>query len=150
MTKPMIIPAVSVALRSGERLLLVKRGRAPSKGLFACPGGRVEAGASREEAARRELMEETGLGVGGLELHAELELEGRDAGTVYRLSVFCALHVSGEPVAGDDAESAGWFTLAEMEAIPITASTLAAARAILSAPDRGSARRGECGGTGAA
>ncbi len=135
MTMPKIIPAVSVALRSGERLLLVKRGRAPSKGLFAFPGGRVEDGESLEAAARRELLEETGLGVDWLDLHAEIELEGRDAGTVYRLSVFRARHVSGEPVAGDDAESAGWFTLAEMEAIPITASTLAAARIILSAPD---------------
>jgi ADP-ribose pyrophosphatase YjhB (NUDIX family) len=95
----------------------------------------VEDGESLEAAARRELLEETGLCVDGLDLHAEIELEGRDAGTVYRLSVFRARHVAGEPVAGDDAESAGWFTLAEMEAIPITASTLAAARIILSAPD---------------
>jgi 8-oxo-dGTP diphosphatase len=133
MTSPTIIPAVSVALRSGERLLLVKRGRAPSKGLYAFPGGRVEDGESLEQAARRELMEETGLSVDGMELHAELELDGREPGTAYRLSVFCALYVSGELAAGDDAESAGWFTLAEMEALPITASTLAVAKIILAA-----------------
>lgn len=129
-----IIPAVSVALRQGERLLLVKRGREPSKGLHAFPGGRVEPGETLEEAAARELAEETGLTTGALDLYQVIELEGRDPGTAYRLSVFRAFHVSGEPVAGDDAESAGWFSLAEMEALPITASTLAAARSILSEP----------------
>ncbi len=134
MNTPTIIPAVSVALRSGDRLLLVKRGRAPAKGLHAFPGGRVEAGERLEEAARRELLEETGLTADTLEAHAELELEGAVAGTVYRLTVFCALHVSGEPVAGDDAETAGWYSLDEMAQLPITASTLAAAKIILSLP----------------
>lgn len=125
------IPAVSVAMRRGERLLLVRRGRAPSKGLHAFPGGRVEPGETLEEAAARELFEETGLRAGPLSLHLELELEGTARDNVYRLTVFRADHVSGEPVAGDDAEAAGWFTLDEMETIPITRSTLAAAREIL-------------------
>jgi ADP-ribose pyrophosphatase YjhB (NUDIX family) len=134
MDTPVIIPAVSVALRSGERLLLVKRGRAPAKGLHAFPGGRVEAGETLEEAAQRELYEETGLTAETLEAHEELTLEGATAGTVYRLTVFRAIHVRGEPVAGDDAETAGWYSLDEMAQLPITASTLAAAKIILSLP----------------
>ena len=132
MNTPVVIPAVSVALRRGERLLLVKRGRAPAKGLLAFPGGRVEPGETLEEAARRELFEETGLSAEGLDVHEVLDVESATAGTIYRLTVFRAMHVSGEPVAGDDAETAGWFTLDEMAALPITASTLAAAKIILS------------------
>ncbi|MDN2583210.1 NUDIX hydrolase [Aquibium sp. ELW1220] len=132
MSGPEVVAAVSVALRRGERLLLVKRGRAPAKGLYAFPGGRVEPGETLEEAARRELLEETGLVALDLEAHEELLLEGTTAQTRYRLTVFRALHVSGEPVAGDDAEAAGFFSLAEMADLPMTASTLSAARIILS------------------
>lgn len=132
MDTPVVIPAVSVALQRGERLLLVKRGRAPAKGLLAFPGGRVETGETLEEAARRELFEETGLTAEGFEVHEVLDVESATAGAVYRLTVFRATHVSGEPAAGDDAETAGWFSLDEMAALPITASTLSAARIILS------------------
>jgi ADP-ribose pyrophosphatase YjhB (NUDIX family) len=132
MSTPTIIPAVSVALQRGGRLLLVRRGRAPAKGLLAFPGGRVEPGETLEEAARRELFEETGLAAAEMEVHAVLDVESATADAVYRLTVFWALHVSGEPVAGDDAESAGWFTLDEMAALPITGATLDAAKIILS------------------
>ncbi|TGS36404.1 NUDIX domain-containing protein, partial [Mesorhizobium sp. M1D.F.Ca.ET.184.01.1.1] len=37
-----IVPSVSVAVVRGKTVLLVKRARAPSKGLFAYPGGKVE------------------------------------------------------------------------------------------------------------
>lgn len=132
MDTPVVIPAVSVALQRGERLLLVKRGRAPAKGLHAFPGGRVEPGETLEAAARRELFEETGLTAHALEAHDEMTLEGATADTVYRLTVFMALHVAGEPMAGDDAETAGWYSLDEMAELPMTASTLAAAKIILS------------------
>ncbi|WP_298900115.1 NUDIX domain-containing protein, partial [uncultured Mesorhizobium sp.] len=56
-----IIPAVSVAVVRGDMVLLVKRARQPSRGLYAYPGGKVEAGETLEQAARRELLEETRL-----------------------------------------------------------------------------------------
>lgn len=36
------IPAVSVAVAHHGKALLVRRGRAPAKGLYAFPGGKVE------------------------------------------------------------------------------------------------------------
>jgi ADP-ribose pyrophosphatase YjhB (NUDIX family) len=55
------LPVVSTIVESSRQILLVKRGRAPSKGLWCLPSGFAEAGESIEEAALRELKEETGI-----------------------------------------------------------------------------------------
>jgi ADP-ribose pyrophosphatase YjhB (NUDIX family) len=129
-----IIQAASVAILKDGRFLLVERGRAPSKGLFAFPGGRLEQGETPEQAARRELFEETGLTAGKLRLWRIIDLGGseQEGGPIYRLHVFLGHSVEGDPVAADDAASLGWFSLDEMGKLPITDSTLAAARAIVS------------------
>lgn len=127
------IPAVSVALVRGDRILLVKRRFAPSKGLYAFPGGRVEAGESLDDAARRELFEETGLLAGPLSAVADLLLgpSKGEAPVRYRLHVFCAAHVGGEPVSADDAEEALFVTLDELRRLPLTGSVEAIATALL-------------------
>lgn len=110
------IPAVSVAVRRGDTVLLVKRGREPSRGYYAFPGGRVEPGEGLIDAARRELLEETGLYVRNLELVRDYLIAGThgDQPVRYRLHVFAAVHDAGEAVAGDDAEEAGWFGIEAM------------------------------------
>ena len=45
----------------GERVLCGLRRRPPYAGLYNLPGGRVEPGESGQNAAERELMEETGV-----------------------------------------------------------------------------------------
>jgi len=128
------IPAVSVALMRGDSILLVKRGRAPSRGYYAFPGGRVEPGETDEQAARRELLEETGLEVGEImPLRAymiEAERDGREI--IYRLQVFAGRDRGGEPRADTDADEAAFFTLAEMDALLVTPSVLEVSRELLS------------------
>ncbi|MDF9297288.1 NUDIX hydrolase [Anoxybacillus geothermalis] len=64
-TRPLILAGVGVAVIDGYgRILLQKR----RDGLWGVPGGLLELGESTEEAARREVLEETGLEIGELEL----------------------------------------------------------------------------------
>jgi 8-oxo-dGTP diphosphatase len=133
------IPAVSVALLRAGEVLLVRRGRAPSRGLYAFPGGRMEPGETVEAAARRELVEETGLAAGDLAVLAEVAIEGErdDSPVRYRLTVLTGTWVGGEAVAADDAEAAGWYGLDELETLPITLSVLEIARELLGAREAG-------------
>jgi 8-oxo-dGTP diphosphatase len=119
------IPAVSVALKRGDTLLLVKRANEPAKNQWAFPGGRVERGEKLEAAARRELLEETNMHAAELGIHVELLL-GK-----YHLTVFQGDAVMGEPVAQDDALAAAFFNLRQIESMDATESTKACARMIL-------------------
>src|SRR3989304_4831608 len=55
--------AVGVVVVKNSSVLLVKRGREPSKGLWSVPGGLIELGETLEDAAQREVREETGINV---------------------------------------------------------------------------------------
>ncbi|WP_367715246.1 NUDIX domain-containing protein [Nitratireductor sp. GISD-1A_MAKvit] len=122
-TKPKEIRAVSAAVEKEGRFLLVRRGRAPAKGLFAFPGGRVEADESADQALARELLEETGLRLIHASPYREIVLRGDGPEQIYRLTVFCASVEAGEVTAGDDASEAGWFGRREIAAMPLTETT---------------------------
>ena len=57
-----MIGALAIVLRSGS-VLMIKRGVEPYLGYWAPPGGRRDEGESLDEAARREVKEETGFDV---------------------------------------------------------------------------------------
>ena len=130
--------AVSVAARNPEtgEFLLVRRGRPPAKDLWAFPGGRLHYGETLAEAAARELREETGLSASDIRFHVLYELmsDGSDGDTPHHFVL--AVHraeAAGEPVAADDADDAGWFSIEAMEDIPMTQSTYETAQAIAAA-----------------
>lgn len=129
------VPAVSVALVIARRVLLVKRGREPARGIWAFPGGKVEPGETLEQAARRELLEETALAADQLEPHRLVAIPSQpDIGTpAFSLTVFSGRAAAGVLAPGDDAEAAGWFDAAELEAMPVIPSVLEIARELLGA-----------------
>ncbi|MGG1679823.1 NUDIX hydrolase [Neobacillus sp. NRS-1170] len=66
-TRPLILVGAVVAAIDGDgKILLQKR----PEGIWALPGGLLELGESAEEAARREVFEETGIEIGQLQLTA--------------------------------------------------------------------------------
>jgi ADP-ribose pyrophosphatase YjhB (NUDIX family) len=60
-TKRVSVGVGAIALR-GKDVLLVRMNRGRNRGQWSVPGGYVEAGESLEQAAVREVREETGLG----------------------------------------------------------------------------------------
>lgn len=106
--------AVVFARANGARhVLLVRRGNEPFAGRWALPGGFVDEGERPEDAARRELAEETGFQfTGALELVGVYGDPGRDprgwtVSAAYRAMPDTLPDVAG----GDDAVEARWFPL---------------------------------------
>jgi 8-oxo-dGTP diphosphatase len=89
-----------------DRLLLIRRKNPPFAGQFALPGGFVDYGETTEAAARRELLEETGLVAKDLQLvgvysDPKRDPRGHTIGIAYLTTI-----EDGAPVAGDDAAEA--------------------------------------------
>ena len=100
------------------RLLLIKRASDPGKGNWSFPGGRIELGETVLEAARREVLEETGIEIEPLEIFQVYDWVTRDdTGRIlfhYIVHYVRARYVSGEPRAQDDATDVLWATRAEL------------------------------------
>jgi len=111
---PYLATDVIVRLWSGERfrgIVLVER-RNPPVGL-ALPGGFVEVGESVEDAAVREIKEETGLDVRLSHLLGVYSDPRRDP-RFHVVSVVFVGDAEGEPKAGSDAKGVRIFSLKDI------------------------------------
>ena len=99
---PAPVPAVGVVCLRGDQVLLIRRGTPPMQGSWSLPGGRIEPGERAVDAALRELGEETGDVVDGI---------FPESARHYVLIDYAARWISGEPVAGDDAQEARFVPL---------------------------------------
>ena len=102
------------------RVLLVQRGREPSKGKWSLPGGMLELGESLEEGIRREVVEETGLKVEVIELVELIDRILRETGPEgervryhYVIADYLCWVVGGSLQAASDAEAVRWVERAE-------------------------------------
>src|SRR5262249_4788341 len=95
----------------------LERAHAPRVGYLDVPGGFLEAGESIEGGARRELLEETGLGLGRVAWLGfywdTYFLRGFGRFPVMNF-YFVGRWRRGEPRAADDAATATWFPLASL------------------------------------
>lgn len=119
--------AVGAVVVKDGKILLVKRIKAPQKDLWAIPGGAVELGETLQEAAEREMREETGLTIKANEpVYAFDLIERGDEGSIrfhYVIVDLLADYKSGELCAADDALDARWFAPEELKHIAMSEST---------------------------
>jgi mutator protein MutT len=113
------IPATIAAVVKDGAVLLVRRANPPDAGLWGFPGGKIEFGESIEQAALRELLEETGITArAGPVLTAVDAFDHGEPGDLRHhyilIAVLCHWQ-AGEPRAGDDALEAAWHDLATLE-----------------------------------
>jgi 8-oxo-dGTP diphosphatase len=103
------------------KVLLIRRGEEPFKGQWALPGGKLEVkegpdqGEDLEEAARREIEEETHAKIAYLEQLYTFGKPGRDPrGRVITVAYFALVRTADCEVQGDDdADEARWFPVSE-------------------------------------
>jgi len=112
-----------------DAVLLVRRGINPGKGLWAIPGGNLNLGETLQDAAEREIMEETGIEIKAkLPPHITFDLIDRDGeGKIrfhYVIVDLIADYVSGEPKGADDALDARWVKIKELDKMPVSKNTL--------------------------
>jgi mutator protein MutT len=129
------VTGASILVVQNQKALIVKRGKEPSKGLWALPGGSQEFGETLEQAALRELKEETGLTGTSAEFITLFEpMRFDDVGNVtshYVLAVFLCTNAIGELVAGDDADEACWVSVDRLDQFEFTRNAEALIREYL-------------------
>ncbi len=109
--------AIFRPLEGEYQILLIQRAKYPFKGKYALPGGFVEMDESLENAARRELFEETGVESIHLTQIQTFSDPDRDPrGRVISTCFGCVLETQDQIriQAGDDAVDAAWFGLVSL------------------------------------
>ena len=137
-TRPYL--AVSAAIFRDGRVLIVRRAKPPSHGVYTLPGGGVELGETLEAAVIREVREETGLDIEPLALAGYRQMIVRDTGGKierhFVILPFAARWISGEISLNEELAEASWLLPSELPGLKTTeglAEIVAAAGARLAA-----------------
>lgn len=94
------------------KVLMIKRKDHPFMGCWAIPGGFMQMNESLEEAAERELYEETGLnGIYMEQLYTYGDVKRDPRYRIISSAYMALVDTAFELKAGDDADDARWFTV---------------------------------------
>jgi ADP-ribose pyrophosphatase YjhB (NUDIX family) len=128
---PLVGVAAVVFNHDGDALL-VQRGRPPRAGSWGLPGGLLDLGEKLVDGVRREVMEECAIEieVGGLVAAFEPLQHDEDGRIEYHYVVldYWARHISGTPVAQDDAADVTWIRMDDLDRFPLADDTRAVIR----------------------
>jgi len=105
--------ALAVAVK-GKKVLLIKRGVPPVKGMWASPSGFIEIGETPEEACLRELKEETGIPGEIVKLIGVLRIEDKEIYGDMLIIAYLVKVKDGELTPGDEVEDARFFDIADL------------------------------------
>jgi ADP-ribose pyrophosphatase len=121
------VAGVAAVVTHEGKVLLIRRGIAPSLNQWAFPGGVQKLGETMVACAERETREETGLSIRADQPVSALDyLERDEAGKLkfhYLIVYMGGLFLSGTLKADDDALAAAWFSREELKSIALTENT---------------------------
>jgi ADP-ribose pyrophosphatase len=119
--------AVGAVVIRDNSVLLIRRANPPMAGLWSIPGGRVKPGETLQQAAERELLEETGIQAQASEpIHCfDLIETAPDGGLRFHYVIIDVLadYVAGELRAGDDALEAAWVARDKLADLAVNRTT---------------------------
>jgi ADP-ribose pyrophosphatase len=119
--------AVGAVVFKDDKVLLVRRGRPPAIGQWAIPGGNVKLGETLQEAAEREILEETGIVIRAKDPIYTFDAIVRDEhGAVqfhYVIVDLSADYIDGSPRPGDDADEVQWLDAQALDTLPVSPPT---------------------------
>jgi len=107
-------PAATLICPRKSEILLVKRAFEPAKGHWCLPGGFLEMHETPEEAALRELREETGLTGRVVHFLGHCSHFGTVFGDILLLAMVVNIEPGQEIICGDDAAEARYFPITQL------------------------------------
>lgn len=116
------IAGIGAIVIHDNQVLLVKRANPPKQGLWCIPGGKIRFGETLQQAAEREIKEETGISIKAGDPYYVFDLIETEK-FHYIIIDLLAEYISGVPNAGDDAMDAKWFALANIDNPEIDSET---------------------------
>ena len=112
--------------REELHVMLIERDLEPFEGSWALPGGFVREEETLEDAARRELQEETGLqGIYLEQFHTYGELKRDPRERIVTVAYYALVNFDGHSVgASTDARTAAWFALSDLPELAFDHETI--------------------------
>lgn len=136
--------AVGAIVFKNNKVLLVRRGKPPLQGFWSIPGGSVELGETLQQAAEREILEETGIIIAAGKPAFTFDIIEKDQHDLIRFHYvivdLTADYISGELHSGDDADEARWVSLEELQNLDVNPRTLTVLKSLGKALGKGSSQ----------